>query len=160
MTVTFDDNSITETSFQLQRTADGTTWTNVGTPLVSPLDLPNTTQTGLVLTDSGVSGNPGPIYGYRVAAVNTVGYGGDFPSVSAQSVSDNVLSGGATATVPAAPTNLTAALAAGPQVNLSWSGQRDQRERLRHRTFLGRRRDLHPDRHSPGPQQHRERDLR
>ena len=121
VTVTFTDNSITETSFQLQRTADGTTWTNVGTPLASPLDLPNTTGASLALTDSGVSGNPGPVYGYRVAAVNTVGYGGAFPSVSAQSVSGIVLSGGTGAAAPAAPTGLTAALAAGPRINLTWT---------------------------------------
>ena len=106
------DNSITETSFQLQRTADGTTWTNVSTPLASPLDVPNTKGASLALSDSGVNGNPGPVYGYRVAAVNTVGYGGAFPSVSAQSVSNTVLSG--TATAPAAPTDLNAALVAGP----------------------------------------------
>ncbi|MCJ7602171.1 MAG: multicopper oxidase domain-containing protein, partial [Desulfobulbaceae bacterium] len=117
--VTFDDNSITETSFQLQRTADSMTWTNVGTPLVSPLNLPNDPRTGLVLTNSGVSGNPGPVYGYRVAAVNTVGYGGAFPTMSAQSISNTGLSGNAA--LPAAPTNLTAALAAGPRVNLTWT---------------------------------------
>ncbi|MCJ7551347.1 MAG: multicopper oxidase domain-containing protein, partial [Anaerolineae bacterium] len=61
VTVTFTDDSLTETSFQLQRTADSTTWTNVGTPLVSPLDVTNTTGASLALTNSGVSGNPGPV---------------------------------------------------------------------------------------------------
>ncbi|UCF93130.1 MAG: multicopper oxidase domain-containing protein [Desulfobacterales bacterium] len=119
VTVTFTDNSLTETSFQLQRTADSTTWTNVGTPLASPLNVPNTTGASLALTNSGVNGNPGPVYGYRVAAVNTVGYGGAFPSVSAQSVSNTVLSGNAA--LPAAPTNLTAAIATASQVNLTWT---------------------------------------
>ena len=119
VTVTFTDNSLTETSFQLQRTADGTTWTNVGTPLASPLSVPNTSGASLVLTNSGVSGNPGPVYGYRVAAVNTVGYGGAFPSISVQSVSNTALSGNGA--LPAAPTNLSAVLASGPRVNLTWT---------------------------------------
>ena len=119
VTVTFTDNSIAETSFQLQRTTDGTTWTNVGTPLASPLNVPNTMGASLALSNSGVSGNPGPVYGYRVAAVNTVGYGGAFPSMSAQSVSNTVLSGDGLPLT--APTNLTATLAAGPRVNLTWT---------------------------------------
>ena len=39
--LTWNDNSITETSFVVQRTANGTTWTDVGT-LTSPLNQPNT----------------------------------------------------------------------------------------------------------------------
>jgi FtsP/CotA-like multicopper oxidase with cupredoxin domain len=114
VTVTFDDNSIAETSFQLQRTVDSTNWTNVDT-LVSPLDQPNIKRTGLVLTNTGVNGNP--VYGYRVAAVNAVGYGAEFASMSVQSVSQTFYTG----TAPtAAPTALTAVLAAGPQVNLAW----------------------------------------
>ena len=119
VTVTFTDNSITETSFQLQRTADSLTWTNVGTPLLSPLGALNTTGSSLALTNSGVSGNPGPVYGYRVAAVNTVGYGAEFPSVSSQSVSATVLSGNGVTL--AAPTALNGVLAAGPRVNLTWT---------------------------------------
>ena len=38
--VTFNDNSITETSFLVQRTIDGTNWTDAGT-LASPLNQPN-----------------------------------------------------------------------------------------------------------------------
>ena len=36
----WNDNSITETSFVVQRTTNGTTWTDVGT-VTSPLDQPN-----------------------------------------------------------------------------------------------------------------------
>ena len=119
VTVAFSDNSLTETSFHLQRTADSTTWTDVGTPIARALDSANTKGDPLALTNSGVSGNPGPVYGYRVAAVNTVGYGGEFPSLSVQSVSAPVVYSG-NATLPAAPTNLTASLATGPRVNLTW----------------------------------------
>ena len=38
----WNDNSITETSFVVQRTTDGTTWADVGAPSPSPLDQPNT----------------------------------------------------------------------------------------------------------------------
>ncbi len=82
--VTFNDNSITETSFQLQRTDDGATWNTVAT-LDSPLDLPNTTQTGLGVRPTAAQQLG--VYSYRVAAVNTVGYGAEFPSMSVQSVS-------------------------------------------------------------------------
>jgi hypothetical protein len=57
------------------------------------------------------------VYSYRIVAKNTAGYGGAFPSVTAQSMS-NVIAVG----IPpdAAPTNLTAVLQAGPQIALSW----------------------------------------
>ncbi len=119
VTVAFNDDSLTETSFHLQRTADSTTWTDVGTPIARALDSANTKGDLLALNNSGVSGNPGPVYGYRVAAVNTVGYGGEFPSLSVQSVSAPVVYSG-NAALPAAPTNLTASLATGPRVNLTW----------------------------------------
>ena len=41
--LTWNDNSITETAFLVQRSDDlGLNWTNVGNPIVSPLDQPNT----------------------------------------------------------------------------------------------------------------------
>ena len=119
VTVYFTDNSLTETSFELQRTEDSLNWVTVGTPLASPLVVPNTVGSTLSLTNSGVSGNPGPVYGYRVAAVNTVGYGAEFPSVRSQSVSATVFSGNGVEA--AAPTALSGVLAAGPQVNLTWT---------------------------------------
>jgi FtsP/CotA-like multicopper oxidase with cupredoxin domain len=115
-TMTFNDNSVAETSFQLQRTNDGATWNTVAT-LTSPLDLANTTATGVSLADP-TSPNSG-VYGYRMAAVNTVGYGAEFPSMSVQSVAPPTPLYTATANKPAAPTNLVATLAT-PQVNLTW----------------------------------------
>ena len=104
-TLTWNDNSITETSFVVQRTTNGTTWTDVGT-LNAPLDVANTHGTRS-LTDN--SSNVSTAYRYRVAAVNAVGYGGAFPSVSARSLSPEV---GVNA--PAAPSQLAAAPQAGP----------------------------------------------
>ena len=50
-----------------------------------------------------------------MVALNTVGYGGSFPSLSARSTSDTLGVNG-----PAAPTNLTATLQSGPRVSLTW----------------------------------------
>ena len=121
--VTFNDNSIAETSYQLQRTTDNKTWTNVGVPLLSPLDASNQHRTGLRLTDTnGPSVNT--VYGYRVAALNTVGYldptaapGTGFPTMTVQSVSATRFTG----SPPTAPTSTAATLQAGPQVRLTWT---------------------------------------
>ncbi len=109
--VTWNDNSITETSFLLQRSTNGAAWTTVGTSL-SPLNQSNT-HGARSLTDA--TSNATTAYLYRVVAQNAVGYGSGFPTMTVQSVSD--ASG---VNPPAAPTSLTAALQAGPQVSLSW----------------------------------------
>jgi len=115
--ITWNDNSITETAFVLQRTTDGTTWTNVGTS-PSPLDQPNTETTPTLiqtrsLTDA--TSNANTAYLYRVAAQNTVGYGAEFPTLTAQSLSNTL-----GVNPPAAPTTLTGVLQAGPQIALTW----------------------------------------
>ncbi|MFI6061127.1 multicopper oxidase domain-containing protein [Streptomyces sp. NPDC051286] len=81
----WQDNSINETSFIVQRTSDGgTTWADVGT-VDSPLDQPNTHGTrAFVDLTASVSTQ----YLYRVVALNRVGYGGEFPSMSVKSVSE------------------------------------------------------------------------
>ena len=105
------DNSVTETDFQVQRSTDGITWTTVGTV---PQPLTGNGHGDRVFTDP--TSRATTVYQYRVVARNTVGYGGQFPSVTAQSVS-------ATAGVnaPAAPTGLAAVLRPGPQVLLTWA---------------------------------------
>ena len=111
LNLTWNDNSISETAFLVQRTADGINWVDLGT-VPSPLDQPNTT--GLrSFTDTSFRNN-GTIYSYRVIAQNTVGYGGEYPSLTAQSVSNAVIA------IPA-PSNLTAALRSGPQITLTWT---------------------------------------
>lgn len=111
--LTWKDGSITETSFVVQRTADGTTWTDVGT-VQSPLGQVNTKGSTLALVDP--TSNATTPYRYRVQAVNTVGYGGAFPSMSVQSTSAEL-----GVNTPAAPTQLTAAPQGGPpRVVLTW----------------------------------------
>lgn len=113
--LTWKDNSITETSFLVQRTTDGTTWSAVGTVL-SPLDVPNTAGGTRTLTDASRY-NANTAYLYRVIAQNTVGYGGQFMSLTAQSAPASTVVG----SPPAAPTGLTSVLQGGPQVSLTWT---------------------------------------
>ena len=114
--IAWTDNSITETSFILQRSADGITWTDVATS-PSPLDQANTKGGVRSLRDTGANRNAALLY--RVVARNTVGYGGAYPAVDADSISAPIGVNLPTA-APAAPTNLTATLQAGPQVRLQW----------------------------------------
>jgi hypothetical protein len=112
--ISWADNSISETSFLLQRTVNGTTWVDIGT-LDSPLNAPNL-HGQRSLTDP--TSNASTPYRYRVLAQNTVGYGGAFPSVTAKSTSSTL---GVNA--PQAPTLLTAALqtvSGAPRVSLTW----------------------------------------
>ncbi|HVQ96008.1 MAG TPA: multicopper oxidase domain-containing protein [Mycobacteriales bacterium] len=112
--LTWTDNSINETSFVVQRSGDGSTWTAVGTS-ASPLAQPNTHGTRSLVDGTSTASAP---YLYRVVALNTVGYGGAFPSMTVQSVSASL--GVNIPPAPAAPTELTAAVQAGPRVNLTW----------------------------------------
>ncbi|TKB28668.1 hypothetical protein FCL47_02545 [Desulfopila sp. IMCC35006] len=97
-TLSWNDNSLNETSFLVQRSTDGgATWPVVGT-VVSPLDQANTKTGGSVLATTYTD----PTYDrytvnqYRVVAQNTIGYGGEFMELTAQSaVSESVTVGGA-----------------------------------------------------------------
>ena len=111
ITVTWNDNSINETSFLVQRTTDNITWTTAGTS-VSPLNQPNI-HGSRTITDQ--TADPTAAYLYRVVALNTVGYGGEFPGMTVQSISPT-----ATINLPAAPTTLAATIQAGPKVSLTW----------------------------------------
>jgi FtsP/CotA-like multicopper oxidase with cupredoxin domain len=109
--VSWADNSITETDFQVQRSTNGTTWTTVGT-LAQPL-VGNTHGTRS-FTDPTSNVNTG--YRYRVLARNTVGYGGAFPGLTVQSISDV-----AAVNAPAAPTALAAGVLSTSRVRLTWT---------------------------------------
>jgi FtsP/CotA-like multicopper oxidase with cupredoxin domain len=113
LVLSWNDTSINETAFVIQRLTWPATWTDVGV-ILSPLGQPNIHQ-ARSFTVPGTY-NPSLAYQYRVVAKNTVGYGLEFPSMTVQSVSDVLALG----TPPAAPTNLVATLQAGPQVRLTW----------------------------------------
>jgi FtsP/CotA-like multicopper oxidase with cupredoxin domain len=112
LTLTWNDNSINETAFLIQKTADGINWTDAGTS-PSPLDQVNTKG---IRTYVDTTYQSNTVYLYRVVAQNTIGYGGAFMSLTAQSVSAPKAVGNP----PTAPTNLTATLQDGPQVSLTW----------------------------------------
>jgi FtsP/CotA-like multicopper oxidase with cupredoxin domain len=117
-TLTWTDNSLSETAFVVERSVDGgTTWAAFppidrlfpGGDMLQP-PLANTTGEKLAFTDPGFASG----YQYRVAALNTVGdtwnyadpgtneiVSGGFPTVTTRSVSE-------TLTVPAAPAVATA----------------------------------------------------
>ena len=106
-TLTFNDNSINETSFVVQKTLDGTTWTNVGT-IVSPLADPNLHRIGLTMVDPGFVS--GVSTSYRVLALNTVGatdalLAGGYAGATVQSASAVLLIGTATTTTLASDIN-------------------------------------------------------
>ena len=90
LTLTWQDNSITETEFDIQATSDGINWVSVGTS-PSPLDELNT-HGARSFTDTNYNESR---IAYRVVAKNTIGYlytSGqnimtDFPSVTAESMS-------------------------------------------------------------------------
>lgn len=111
--LTWNDNSITETRFVIQRTTNGTTWTTVGTQ-----DQPLTGNTHGTRNFTDTSSNRNGVYRYRVVAENTVGYGSGMPSMTVSSTSGEL---GVNA--PTAPTGLTATVAGNstaPRVNLTW----------------------------------------
>ena len=120
LNLTWNDNSINETAFLVQKTTDGVTWTDVGTS-ASPLDQPNTTGTRS-LTDPAQY-PPFTTVRYQVVAQNSIGYGGAFPSLTVKSVSAPLTI--QPPPLPNAPSNLAAqagpAGTAAAPVTLTWS---------------------------------------
>jgi len=115
--LTWDDNSINETEFVVQRDDGSSTWTDLGTD-TSPLDQPNVHG---VRTFTDGTTTPGTAYQYRVVARNGVGLGGAYPSLYVQSISDPLDVVGPP-DPPNAPTNLNLAvqgsLANGPRIRV------------------------------------------
>jgi len=111
--LTWNDNSITETSFGVER-FDGINWVQIG-EVPRLLSDANTHGTASFTDNPTVEG----IYQYRIVAKNTVGYGLEFPSLTAQSVSQPVSI--QVGFPPLAPTNLTLSLVGGnTQIRLQW----------------------------------------
>ncbi len=126
------DNSSQEAGFTVQRALDGISPSGLVT-LTTAVPARAGNDCTVTYTDTTPARNS--TYFYRVWAKGQVV--GDttiagFPTMSADSVSNTSLpvSTFATATVPAAPTNLTATAQAVPRVSLAWTGQREQRIRL------------------------------
>lgn len=111
--ITWNDNSIAETAYLVQRRTGTGAWTTLQT-IQSPLDQPNSTRAGMRFDDA--TWTPTGAYAYRVVAQNTVGYGGQFPSMTKESATAEVAG-----PIPA-PSNLTAAFqASNPRVTLTWT---------------------------------------
>ena len=123
LTLTWNDNSINETQFVVQRN-DGTGWVNLGTPVLQPLyQAPGVATNKGQRSFTDTTYNRKKSYNYRVLAQNVVGYtgaGGAFETLTVQSVSAS-LPVGVQIAKPNAPSNLTAVLQAGPQVTLTWT---------------------------------------
>ena len=96
-------------------------------------------------------------YSYRVIARNTVGYGGAYPVVNADSTSSTIAVNPPRPR-PAAPTLLTATLQAGPRVRLQWRTTPPTRQASSSSVrppWAGRR----PDRGRTGPEQYGQPDV-
>jgi FtsP/CotA-like multicopper oxidase with cupredoxin domain len=116
LVLTWDDNSITETAFVIQSKDWQGNWTDVGT-LLTPLDQMNLNSHGQRTYTVPSVYNSNFAYVYRVVAQNTVGYGVEFPTMTAKSMTDPIMVGAG----PFAPTTLTGALKTGPKINLTWT---------------------------------------
>jgi FtsP/CotA-like multicopper oxidase with cupredoxin domain/fibronectin type 3 domain-containing protein len=112
-TLAWNDNSVNETSFVVQRSTDGgVNWVDIGTS-PSPLNQSNAHSTRTFVDPAY---DPYTDYQYRVVAKNSVGYGAEFPSMTVQSISTKVI----VLNPPKAPSNLAATLSFGPVITLNW----------------------------------------
>ncbi len=111
LTISWNDNSINETAFVLQRSTDGIAWTDV-TAIQSPLAVPNTHGSrSYSIPNYQDTSTPSA---YRVIAQNTIGYGGEYPSLTVQSQTAPIA-------VLLAPTGLSAQQRTGRQIRLTWT---------------------------------------
>ncbi len=121
LTLTWKDNSLNETSFRVEESTNGRTWTTVGTS-VSPLNQQNVHGSrSLVYT----AYDPTQAAEYRVVADNTVGYGGEFPSITASSTSGVLAVAATKGAPPSAPTIRSASArraGAAETVTVTWGG--------------------------------------
>jgi len=114
ITLTWTDNSLNETAFVPQESTDGTTWTDLGT-VPSPLGVTNLSGVPVVFPYSTAGSVAG--HSFRVVAQNTAGYGQEFASMTAQSVSNTVQ----IPPPPVAPTNVSIVRTAVRAATLSWT---------------------------------------
>ncbi|MGB3717465.1 MAG: hypothetical protein WA996_23825, partial [Candidatus Promineifilaceae bacterium] len=118
--LTWNDNSINETAFLVQRSADGgANWVDLKT-IDQPLHQTDLTVDKGQRSYMDTTFDPNLPYLYRVVALNRIGYldgAGGFSEMTVQSVSDPL---DYTPPLVAVPI-LTAAYQAGPQILLNWS---------------------------------------
>jgi FtsP/CotA-like multicopper oxidase with cupredoxin domain len=110
--LTWIDNSANETSFIIRRASTSTgPWTVLA-------NMPAN-----VVTYTDPIGNTNQAYFYQVIAANSVGYAGvpGYSTLTVTEASNIAQVGQVQAQPPAAPTNLTAVVQAGPQVLLTWT---------------------------------------
>jgi hypothetical protein len=122
--LTWTDKSTKEAQFTIQRASDANFSVGLRT-----FTVPAAANSGATVAFTDKTVSPNNTYWYRVFAIGPVV--GDttvypnstgFPTMSADSVSNTQeILVGATPGTPTAPTNLTAALQAGPQVSLTWT---------------------------------------
>ncbi len=99
--LTWTDKSADESGFVIERSVNGGAFTQLTTTAANVTTFSDTAVAYTLTAD---------VYEYRVFAQNNVGPSG-FTNIAGVTMP----------TLPAAPTNLTADLAAGPQVNLNWT---------------------------------------
>lgn len=121
--LSWNDNSIAETAYVVQRSVlNSGTWIDLAT-IPSPLDQLNTTGPR---TFADTTAQFGTDYQYRIVAKNTVGYGLEFPAMTVQSISSTLdVAAVIPPNPPLAPSGLSATLAFGPQVQLQWTDNAD-----------------------------------
>jgi len=116
--LTWNDNSITETSFLVQSSTNGTTWTDLGS-VQSPLSGGNIHEVRNFTDPNVYEGSP--TNRYRVVANNTVGYGGAYPGVTASSVSPTLSIEPVAPAAPNAPSGASAVWTAGTTNTVSFT---------------------------------------
>ena len=82
--LTWNDNTITDTAYVVQRMEGTGPWANIKV-IPTPLSVTNTTGP---MSYNDPNWQSTVAYQYRVIAQNTVGYGGAFPTMTAQSISN------------------------------------------------------------------------
>ena len=99
--LTWSDNASDETGYDVERSVDGTTWTQIA-------QTPAGAGGSVVFADRGLTGGEGATYLYRVRAFKS----GAGESAYSDFAEDT--------TLPATPTNLSATIVDGGRVDLSW----------------------------------------
>ena len=136
-TLTWTDQSLSETAFVVEKSTDGLNWTEIGR-IDRVLTAANTKGETLSFLDSAwVAGDSAQ---YRVVAQNTVGDTWDysdpalneippdtyaFPVFTVEAISDILDTTPPPPTAPTAPSDLAVAEEAGPQVKLTWVDNAD-----------------------------------